>query len=230
MALITRRATLSDLPRLVELNHAAYPDLVVEGVVFDAAQIAAHLATFPEGQLVVEEDGGVIGAMATLVVPSAVALASHTWSGVTGEGLFQTHEPNADVLYLADVYVDPGAWGRGVSKVLYAALFDLCRALGKRRVVAGGRLWGYHEVARSMSPATYVDEVVRGVRRDRVLGSQLRAGFVVDGILPGYLHDWRSGHFATLLTWQNPELRDDPSPTRCVSVTRSTSDQVITRA
>jgi hypothetical protein len=40
---------------------------------------------------------------------------------------------------------------------------------------------------------------------DQVLVSQLRAGFKVKGILPGYLHDWRSRHFATLLEWQNPD-------------------------
>jgi GNAT superfamily N-acetyltransferase len=229
MPFLLRRARLSDLPRLVEMNHAAYPDLVVAGVVFDAAQIAAHLTVFAEGQIVIEEDGVVIGALATLVVASEVALAQHTWAGVTGDGLFGTHDADADVLYLADVYVDPSAWGRGVSKVLYAALFDLCRTLGKKRVAAGGRLWGYSEVADRMSPAAYVDEVIRGARKDRVLGSQLRAGFVVDGILPGYLHDWRSGHHATLLTWKNP-AEIGLSPTRRVDVTRSTSKQAITRA
>ena len=29
--------------------------------------------------------------------------------------------------------------------------------------------------------------------------------FAVLGILPGYLHDWRSRHFATLLEWKNPD-------------------------
>jgi hypothetical protein len=53
-----------------------------------------------------------------------------------------------------------------------------------------------------------VDEVIRGVRRDKVLGPQLRAGFVVHGVLRDYLHDWRSASFATLLVWTNPELHD----------------------
>jgi hypothetical protein len=37
-----------------------------------------------------------------------------------------------------------------------------------------------------------------------VLESQLRAGFTVRGVLPGYLHDWRSRHCATLIVWENP--------------------------
>jgi hypothetical protein len=78
--------------------------------------------------------------------------------------------------------------------------------LGLARVVAGGRLWGYTDVAASMSVETYVADVLRGSLRDRVLESQVRAGFAVRGILPNYLHDWRSRHFATLLEWRNPDV------------------------
>ena len=42
-----REASLSDVPRLVDLNHAAYPDLIVDGAVFDPEQIEAHIGTFP---------------------------------------------------------------------------------------------------------------------------------------------------------------------------------------
>jgi GNAT superfamily N-acetyltransferase len=194
-----RTAVPSDVPRLAALNRDAYPDLAADGVVFDAEQLAAHQRAFSAGQLVAEEGG----AMATLVVPSRAALAQHSWSEITGRGLFETHEPGADALYLADVYVDPRAWGRGVGQALYAGLWELCRRGGQARVVAGGRLWGYHEVADRLTPGEYVSEVVRGARRDKVLTSQLRAGFVVEGILQGYLEDWRSESYATLLVWTN---------------------------
>jgi len=62
-----------------------------------------------------------------------------------------------------------------------------------------------------MSPETYVARVQRGELADQVLVSQLRAGFAVRGILPGYLHDWRSRHFATLLEWENPDYVRRPS-------------------
>jgi GNAT superfamily N-acetyltransferase len=195
-----RLATPADIARLVALNHEAYPDLVGDGIVFEAAQLAEHQARFAEGQLVAEADGQLVGAIATLVVPGAVALAQHTWSGITANGTFATHDEAGDTLYLADIYVCPRAWGRGVGRALYGALFGLGRVRKLRRAVAGGRLWGYHEVARTMTPEAYVAEVVRGTRRDRVLTSQLRAGFVIRGILHDYLHDWRSAHFATLLS------------------------------
>lgn len=202
-----RNATQADVTRLVALNHAAYPELVGEGIVFDADQITQQIARYAAGQIVATLDGAIVGAIATLVLDSGSVLAPHTWADATGDGTFRTHDGAGDCLYLADVYVDPAACGRGVGAALYDALFTLCRKEKLARVVAGGRLFGFHEVRDAMTPLAYVDEVIGGKRRDKVLGSQLRAGFVVQGILRDYLHDWRSASFATLLTWSNPDLR-----------------------
>lgn len=205
MSLSIRAATERDVSRLVELNRAAYPDLVEDNVVFDEAQLRSHLSVFPNGQLVCEIDGRIVGAIATMIVPRAIdPLAPHTWMGVTDGGTFVRHDPSGDTLYLADVYVDEAAWGRGVGRALYGELFDLCKRVRCRRVVAGGRLYDYDVHADAMTPEDYVARVVRGELRDRVLVSQLRAGFTVHGILRNYLHDWRSRHFATLLVWDNP--------------------------
>jgi GNAT superfamily N-acetyltransferase len=200
----SRCALPRDIPRLVELNAAAYPELLADGVVFDAAQLAAQQAVFPDGQIVLEEDGVVFGAIATLIVPSVLASAPHDWVAITSFGTFAAHDPTADALYLADVYVDPSAQGKGVGAKLYEALFALADRRRLARVVAGGRLWGYYEVQDRMSPEAYVADVVSGRRKDRVLTSQLRAGFAVRGILPGYLDDWRSAGFATHLFRENP--------------------------
>ena len=201
-----RQATFEDLPRLAELNRAAYPDLIEDGVVFEESQLRAHQERFPEGQLVAVVDDRIVGAIATLILPRAIdALAPHTWMGVTDGGTFERHDPTGEVLYLADVYVDQAAWGLGVGRALYQALFDLCRKLRLARVVAGGRLYDYSEHIATLTPKDYVAKVVAGELKDRVLVSQLRAGFTVKGLLPSYLHDWRSQHWATLLVWENPE-------------------------
>src|ERR1019366_9265524 len=198
-----RVATKQDVPRLVEMNHAAYPELVEANVVWSPAQIEAHIERFPEGQIVAEVGGAVVGAISTFVVPPGRdPMAQHTWLEITDDGTFASHDQKGDTLYLADVYVDPAAWGKGVSESLYAALRDLCIARGLKRVVAGGRLWGYHEYAERLTPTEYVESALRGEIRDRVLGSQLKAGFVVRGILTGYLRDPRSRDYATLLEWR----------------------------
>jgi GNAT superfamily N-acetyltransferase len=201
-SIVVRQATAADVPRLVEMNHAAYPELVEANVVWSAGQLQGHLERFPEGQIVALLDGVVMGAISTFVVPpSRDPMAQHTWLGITDDGTFASHDPRGDTLYLADVYVDPAAWGKRVGETLYTALRDTCRALGLRRVVAGGRLWGYHEYASVMTPEEYVESVLRGDLRDRVLGSQRKAGFTVRGILVGYLRDPRSRDYATLLEW-----------------------------
>jgi GNAT superfamily N-acetyltransferase len=185
------------------MNHAAYPELVEENVVWSAAQLRLHIARFPEGQVVAELNGTPMGAISTFIVSrDRDPLAQHTWLEITDEGTFASHDPGGDTLYLADIYVDPAGWGRGVGETLYGALRDLCVRLGLKRVVAGGRLWGYHEHAARMSPQEYVDRVIRGELRDRVLGSQLKAGYTVRGILDGYLADPRSRNYATLLEWR----------------------------
>jgi GNAT superfamily N-acetyltransferase len=200
--LCVRPATAADVPRLAEMNRAAYPELVAANVVWNEAQLHAHLERFPEGQQVVVLDGVVSGAISTLVVPpSRNPMAQHTWLDITDDGTFASHDRRGDTLYLADVYVHPAAWGKRVGETLYAAMRDTCVALGLRRVVAGGRLWGYHEYAHAMTPEDYVERVLRGNIRDRVLGSQLKAGFAVRGILVGYLGDPRSRDYATLLEW-----------------------------
>jgi GNAT superfamily N-acetyltransferase len=200
--ILVRPARPADVPRLVEMNHAAYPELVEANVVWNEAQLHAHLERFPEGQQVAMLDGVLSGAFSTLVVrPSRDPMAQHTWLDITDDGTFASHDRRGDTLYLADVYVDPAAWGKRVGETLYAAMRETCMALGVRRVVAGGRLWGYHEYADAMAPEDYVERVLRGEIRDRVLGSQLKAGFTVRGILAGYLGDPRSRDYATLLEW-----------------------------
>ena len=204
-ALSLREATAQDVPRLAALNRAAYPDLVEQNVVFSEDQLRTHLAVFAAGQRVVEHSGRVVGAIATLIVRGHDALGTHTWMDITSDGRFTRHSPAADTLYLADIYVDQAYWGRGVGRALYGELRGLCRRMSLQRIVAGGRLWGYEEHARRLSPEQYVAKVVSGEFSDRVLTSQLRAGFTVRGVLPDYLTDPRSCNFATLLEWKNPE-------------------------
>lgn len=203
--IMLRTATPADIPRLVAMNHAAYPELVEQNVVWSPEQIAAHIARFERGQVVAEVDGVIMGAISTFIVPpTRNALAQHTWLAITDEGTFASHDGTGDTLYLADIYVDPLAWGKGVGEALYGALEQLCVDLGLRRVVAGGRLWGYHEYADRLTAQEYVDGALRGDIRDRVLGSQIKAGFRVCGILQHYLKDPRSKDYATLLVWNAP--------------------------
>ena len=224
MSITIRTARLADVGALASLNRAAYPDLVEDGVVFAPPQLQRQQEVFPEGQLVAEHDGVIVGAIATLILPRAIdPLAPHTWNGVTDHGTFARHDPGGHTLYLADIYVGQVSWGLGVGQALYRALFALCRRLQLDRVVGGGRLYDFSDAPADLAPADYVREVIAGTRGDRVLKSQLRAGFSVRGLLPGYLHDGRSRHCATLIVWDNPDRVHAPVAAARSVVQRSDS-------
>ena len=212
MSITIRTATLADVEALAALNRAAYPDLVEDGVGFGASTTCAstrcgfHLA----GQLVAERDGRLrrrAQPHGSFSRARSTRWRRHTWMGVTDAGSFERHDPSGDTLYLADIYVDQAAWGAGVGRaaVRRALRASAVVALASTNVVGGGRLYDFVDAPATLTPQAYVAAVISGERRDRVLISQLRAGFEVRGLLPGYLHDWRSRHCATLIVWWNPE-------------------------
>ena len=165
-----RRANAKDIPTLVELNRAAYPVLANENVVWGEAHLRSHQQIFPEGQMLAEVDGRIVGAISTLIVNlGSDPLRNHTWAGITDSGYFSSHDPAGDTLYGADIYVHPDARGLGVGAALYEARRQLCRKLNLRRILAGGRLWNYSEQADKMSAPEYAQRVVAGEFRDLVL-------------------------------------------------------------
>lgn len=214
-----REATRKDIPALIELNHAAYPVLAGENVVWGEAHLMSHFRVFPQGQLVAESKGRIVGAVSSLIVSlGSDPLRHHTWSGITDSGYFTSHDSQGDTLYGADVYVHPDARGLGVGHALYEARRELCRRLNLRRILAGGRLWNYDQQADKMSPQEYAQRVVTGEFRDLVLSFQLREGFQLRGVMPNYLRDPRSRNFASLIEWLNPDYKPRPSGQRKVRV------------
>lgn len=205
---LVRLATPEDVPVLIELNKHCFPTMAEEDVVWKSAHLLNHQRVFPEGQIVVEIGGAVVGAVASLIVDLGPdPLRPHTYSGITDGGYFHNHDPRADTLYGADVYVDPSARGLGIGHQLYEARRQLAERLNLRRIVAGGRIDGYHEHADELSPQEYVAGVESGRFRDRVLSFQLREGFVVRDILVGYITDPKSRDHATFIEWLNPRYR-----------------------
>jgi hypothetical protein len=88
-----REGTRKDVPALMELNRAAYPVLATENVVWRESHLLSHLWVFPQGQLVAEANGQILGAAASLVVDlGSDPLRPHTWAGITDSGYFTSHD------------------------------------------------------------------------------------------------------------------------------------------
>ncbi|EPA06070.1 GNAT family N-acetyltransferase [Candidatus Nitrosarchaeum limnium] len=156
---IIRTLTKEDIPKVVELQKAAFPYMAAQGVYWKPDQLEAHLKIFPEGQFVAEYHGKIIGSCSSLIVKLESEYAEHTWKGVCGDSFLSGHNPKGDSLYGADVSTHPDNRRLGVATKLYDARKTLAIKLNLRRIIAGARLFNYCEYAKELDPLEYVKKV-----------------------------------------------------------------------
>jgi GNAT superfamily N-acetyltransferase len=194
--------TVDDFPAVIQLQLNAFPGKPP----WLPGQLERHFRIFPEGQLVVSGPSGrILGSASSLIIDWDDYAESANWSAITGRGTFDTHNPIGLTLYGAEIGVDASARHQGIGTMLYEARKDLIRERGLKRLLTGGRIAGYDEVADQLTPKEYVAEVVAGKRWDPALTFQLENGLVVLDVVPEYMHDTESRGFATVLEWLNPE-------------------------
>jgi GNAT superfamily N-acetyltransferase len=204
-----RHTRAEDVPRLIELQRRTYSTIPA----WSQEKFASQLALFPQGQVVAELDGRIVGAASSLVVLWDEWPVEHSWQEITGAGTFWTHDPHGRTLYGAEVFVDRALRGVGVGRELYRARRRICRAMNLKRIIACGRLPGYAAHADAMDVDLYCKKVLWGDLSDPVLNFQLREGFRFCGVVPGYLpEDAESCGFASLIVWLNPRF-DSRRPT-----------------
>jgi len=205
MSVIVRNTASSDIEGIRELQRRIYPTIPP----WSPAHFEQQLETFPAGQFVALLDGRVVGSASSLIVLWDDYGLEHDWKEVTGSGVFGTHNPGGKTLYGAEAFVDPTVRRRGIGRALYAARRRLCRELKLKRIIAAGRLPGYHRYAQGMSASTYAMKVIWGDIDDPVLRFQLQEGFQFCGVVDGYIpEDTESCGYAALIVWLNPFYRD----------------------
>jgi len=176
-------------------------------------QFRAQLGRFPEGQICIEDRGRVVAAALSLVVDYDRFGDAHTYEEITERGYISTHDPNGDVLYGMDIFVDPKYQGMRLGRRLYDARKELCEKLNLKAVVAGGRIPGFSQQPDTMTPRQYIGLVQRREIYDPILSFQLANDFHVMRVLVDYWPDDRSsGGYATLLRWDNIYYEARKSP------------------
>jgi GNAT superfamily N-acetyltransferase len=198
-----RNTRPEDFAGIIELGREVYPDAPP----WTETQLASHRRVFPEGQFVAVEKKSqrVLGMAASLIVWWDDYEMSDHWRDFTDNGLFTNHDPERGrTLYGAEIMVRPSLQRRGVGAKIYAARRALAERLSLLRIRAGARLRGYHKHAARMSAEEYVIRVVNGKVHDPTLSFQLRQGFHVLAVVPGYLaHDPESLGYAAVIEWIN---------------------------
>ncbi len=199
-----RLLAVRDFARIAEIGTALYPQMPP----WTRRSLQSQLDHFARGQMVAVETptDRVVGYAASLIISWEDYGHGHTWKQVTGDGSFRTHDPTGRTLYGADVMVDADAQGHGIGKMFYAARRQLTVDLNLRRIRAMARIRHYHQHADQLSPAEYVKKVVAGEIGDPTLSFQLRQGFKVLDVVPGYLTDdpESMGH-AAVIEWINED-------------------------
>ena len=208
----TRNARLEDIPAIAALCERVYGS----SDTYSEAVLRGQQKNFSEGMFVVVEADRVIGYCATFIISARLALAPHTWMGITGGGYASRHDPDGDYLYGMDVFVDPAYRGHRIGRRLYNARKKLCQRLRLRGIVFGGRL---PTLAKRLKDYSSVEEYVEAIklkaRRDPVLTFQLRNGFEILGILADYLpSDKESLGYAVHLRWRNPQVAPEDTEER----------------
>lgn len=199
-----RHTAVRDFPRIGEICRACYP----AAKPWSPGTLMQQLEIFARGQLVVVDAGTdrVVGSASSLVVHWSDYGTDHTWSEITGNGTFRTHDSTGTTLYGADVIVDPAAQGRGVGKLLYAARRQVAADLNLSRIRALARLQGYHLVAGTLTPAEYAAGIADFRWTDPTVSFQMKQGFHLLKVASGYMSDDdRSQGHAVVIEWLNPE-------------------------
>ena len=164
----------------------------------------AMLKAFGEGQICIADHEHVVAAAFSVIVDYDKFGDEHTYDEITGNAYLTTHDPNGDVLYGVDVFVDPDYRNLRLGRRLYEARKELCRSLNLRAIVAGGRIPNYRDHSHTLSPQEYIEAVRRKEIYDPILSFQLSNDFEVKRVLKSYLpEDKESRGYATLLEWFN---------------------------
>lgn len=211
MPLATVRNTRhEDIEPLLALQRRVYPDIPS----WSAEQMCHQLNVFPQGQLIAEVDGELAGCASSLVITWDDWGEHHTWDEITASGSFDSHNPMGRTLYGAEVFVNTELRGSGIGHALYEGRRRICREMNLKRIIACGRMPGYHRFADRMTAEEYAKRVIWGDISDPVLGFQLHEGFSYCGTVLGYLpEDAESLGNASLIVWLNPDY-DPGAPTR----------------
>lgn len=200
----------ADIPGVVACHQAAYPAYADggDGGYYRPRTFEMQQAAFPEGQVLAEIEGQVIGYATSLIVQLEDDQL-YTYDEITGSGAFSNHIPGGDTLYGADIAVHPDFRGRGVAKALYKARKKLLKRYNLRRMVAYGRIPGYHQYGGAITAQEYVDLVTEGRLKDLALNAHLKAGYQVKRVMLDFVIDTPSLNYCTWLEMPNPDYKPE---------------------
>lgn len=201
MPISVRQATREDVDSYLKLQNQRWDD----DNQASQEQLLSRLKIFPQGMLVAEEQGEIVGMVYAMKITSYDESRSPSWYEITHDGMCDNHDPNGKVIFGVDLSTKPGVGARAGDQLLVG----VARLAIKENVaecMLGGRMPGYAEYADRMSAEEYL-----WAKNDegKFLDRQVRFYAGVPGLrviksLPEYFNDPPSKNYGVLLRWHNP--------------------------
>lgn len=201
---IIRNYETKDFSGLIQIQQESFPPPFPSDLWWNTEQLENHVSLFPEGALCIEVNGEIAGSMTGLIVGFDPSHPEHTWEEITDNGYIRNHNPNGNTLYVVDIGVRPAFRKLGLGKWLMLSMYDVVVHSGLERLLGGGRMPGYSKKANELSADQYLGAVMKGELKDPVITFLLRCGRTPLKVVPNYLDDEESCHYATLMEWKNP--------------------------
>ena len=196
--ILVRPATREDLDDLVRVENEAWPPEQA----FTRAHFESQLRVFPEGVLIAEINGKIVGVMVVQILKYDLQRPVHTWYGATDDGFLErTHNPAGNALYIVSVGVSSIFQKQGVGSSLVKAVIGLMEKFNLDYCVAGARVPEYHRYY-SIPIEKYIT-----LDLDWQLRFYKKCGFEVQQVLPRYFHDPESLDYGVLVVYQNKNKR-----------------------
>jgi hypothetical protein len=201
---LIRAAVPADAPFYARIQEEEWDDSMTAVV----PKIESRIRTFPEGVLIAEHEGVVVGGMTFILLADYAIQDTRSWEEITDNGWCTTHTDDGRVLFGVDLSVSRRA-PRSTAPMMFMAGIELAIRKGAERSVWGGRMPRYHRVADRMSAAEYArakNSRGRHIDPEIELYSKI-PGVEVLGVVPEYFKDWESMNYGVIFTWRNPVYR-----------------------
>ncbi len=168
-------------------------------------QLKSRFKAFPDGMLVAEQRGQIVGMVYSMRISSYDYEKSPSWYEVTNNGLCDNHDPDGPIIFGVDLSTSKGVGALAGDKLLLG-IAQLAIRENIKWCMLGGRMPGYHKFQDKMTADEYL---IAKDDKGRPLDPQVKFYTSVEGLkaikaLPNYFDDPESCDYGVLLRWRNP--------------------------
>lgn len=194
---IIRNATPDDAIQMEYVQKQCYPTLD-ESELMNRDHFMNHIKIFPEGQIVIEKEGVIVGSASTM--RSDFVEHSPTYLEIT-DNLWMTnsHVPDGDWMYGIDIGVLPEYRGMGFCREMYLARQEIGKSLGLKGQLIAGMAIGYGRVKNRMTIEEYCYALEIKKFTDPTITPQMKSGFRWIRPLYNHINDPQAGFACVLM-------------------------------